>query len=120
LGRVNNRRHPYGRGEEEEEEKGRPHYVSGYGDGRSDVETINIEEEEDDARSPSAAMMPPTETPSKVTAAEERATETPRKAVAAEGHSRSDADVSSDAGSQKRAKKAPPKPIKSELRSASK
>jgi hypothetical protein len=36
----------------------------------SDVETINVEEEEDDAKSPSTTTVPPTEMPGKATAME--------------------------------------------------
>jgi hypothetical protein len=49
----------------------------------SDVETINVEDEEDDARSPSTATAPSTETPHKVVAMEEQVTEMPRSIVTA-------------------------------------
>jgi hypothetical protein len=75
--------------------------------GSSDVEIINIKEEEkDDVKSLSAST--------------EQATETPRKAIVVEECSRSGANVSGDAVSQKSAKKAPPKTIKPGLRSTSK
>jgi hypothetical protein len=75
--------------------------------GSSDVEIINIKEEEkDDVKSLSAST--------------EQATETPRKAIVVEECSRSGANVPGDAVSQKSAKKAPPKTIKPGLRSTSK
>lgn len=46
--------------------------------------------------------------------------ETPRKAVAVEERSRSSANVLGDAESQKRARRAPPKPNNPGLRSVSK
>jgi hypothetical protein len=46
--------------------------------------------------------------------------ETPRKVVVMEERLRSGTDVLGDVGSQKRARRAPPKPIKPGLRSTSK
>jgi hypothetical protein len=86
----------------------------------SDVEIINVEDEEDDAKSPSATMVPPAEMPRKATTMEGKSSQTPRKVATSEEHLRSGADVLGDAGSQKRAKKAPPKPYKPGLRSATK
>jgi hypothetical protein len=81
--------------------------------------TINVEEEEkDDVRSPGAVTLPPAKTPHNVVSMEERATKTPRRAIAAKECSRLGADVPGDVGSQKRAKKGPPRPIRPGLRSA--
>jgi hypothetical protein len=85
----------------------------------SGVETINVEEEED-VKSPDMATVPHAETPPKVAATEERVMETPRRAVAAVERSWSGADVLGEVGSQKRVRRAPHKPIKPGLRSASK
>jgi hypothetical protein len=85
----------------------------------SDVETIYIEEE-DNTKSPGAATTVPAEMPRKVAVTEDRAVETSGKVVTAEKRSRSGTDILGDVGSQKRARKAPPKPIKLGLRSASK
>lgn len=71
----------------------------------SDVETINIKEE-DDAKSPDVSA--------------EKAVQTPRKVTGQEERPRSGTEVPDDARSQKRAKKALPKPIKLRFRSASK
>jgi hypothetical protein len=82
----------------------------------SSVETINVEDEEDDAKSPSTATVLPAETPRKATTTEGQLSQTPRKVATSEERSRSDADVLGDVGSQKRAKKALPKPCKLGLR----
>jgi hypothetical protein len=71
----------------------------------TDVEMIGIEED-DDAKSPNASI--------------EQAAQTPRKITGGGEHPRSGADVLGDAGWQKRAKNAPPKPIKLALRSTGK
>jgi hypothetical protein len=42
----------------------------------SGVEAINVDEDEEDAKSPDVVTVSPTETPHKVAATEERATET--------------------------------------------
>jgi hypothetical protein len=86
----------------------------------SNVETINVDDEEDDARSPSAAMVPATEMPHKAAAVEERATEMPYKAATMEERSRWGVNILEDAGSYKRAIRAPPKHMKPGFRSASK
>jgi hypothetical protein len=77
----------------------------------SNVETIDVEEDEGDVQSPRAttAMSPGT-----------RAVETPRLAPGVQGLSTSSTSPEDDAGSNKRLKKAPPKPCKPSLRSATK
>jgi hypothetical protein len=72
----------------------------------SDIETINAQEEEDDAKLPDAAVVAPAKTPRKVAATEERVMETPRRAVAVEERSRLGADVLADVRSQKRVRRA--------------
>jgi hypothetical protein len=76
-----------------------------------DIETIDVEEDEGDVQSPRAttAMSPGT-----------RAVETPRLAPGVQGLSTSSTSPEDDAGSNKRLKKAPPKPCKPGLRSATK
>jgi hypothetical protein len=61
LGRDNDHHHPDDRGEEEEEddEEDRPAVSVDTTMVRSDVETINIEKEEDDVKSPDMATMLP-------------------------------------------------------------
>jgi hypothetical protein len=71
----------------------------------SDVETINVEEEEEDAKLPNVVTVPPAKTPRK---------------VAEEERSRLGADVLGDTRSQKRATRAPPEPVKAGLKSSSK
>jgi hypothetical protein len=84
------------------------------------IETINIDDEEDDAKSLDAVADPSTEMPHKVVSAEERVTETPSRTSMTEECPRSGPNSLGDAGSQKRARKAPPKPCKFGIRSASK
>jgi hypothetical protein len=74
----------------------------------SDIETIDVEGDEGDVQSPKA-----TTAPSPVG----RATETPRPALEAQGRSTSSTGPTDDVGSNKRLKKAPPKPCKLGLRS---
>jgi hypothetical protein len=76
----------------------------------SGVETINVEEEENEAKSPSAATVSPPEMPRKAMATEGQSLHTPCKGATLEECSRSGAVVLGDAGSQKKVKKAPPKP----------
>jgi hypothetical protein len=84
------------------------------------IETINVDDEEDDAKSPKVATVPSAETPRKAASTEERAIETPCRTSAMEERPRSGADSLGDAGSHKRARKVPPKPCKLGLRSATK
>jgi hypothetical protein len=76
----------------------------------SDVETIDVEDE-GDVQSPKATSAP---SPGK------QAAETPRPTPGAQGRSTSSTDPTADVGSNKRMKKAPPKPCKPDLRSATK
>jgi hypothetical protein len=72
----------------------------------SDVETIDVEEDEGDVQSPKATTAP---SPDRQTA------ETPRSAPRAQGLSTSSTGPADDGGSNKRLKKAPPKPCKPNL-----
>jgi hypothetical protein len=76
----------------------------------SDVENIDVEEDEGDMQSPKATTAP---SPGR------QAAETPRPAPGAQGLSTS-STPKDNAGSNKRLKKAPPKPCKPNLRSATK
>jgi negative regulator of sigma E activity len=86
----------------------------------SGIEIINVDDEEDDAKSPSAMTAPSTGTPRKAASTEEPVMETPRRTLTTEEHPRSSADMLGDVGSQKRVKKAPRKPCKPVLRSTTK
>jgi hypothetical protein len=77
----------------------------------SDVETIDVDDGEGDVESPKATTAP---SPGK------QAVETPRQASQTQGRPMSSTDPVSDLGSHKRAKKAPPKPCRPGLRSATK
>jgi hypothetical protein len=72
------------------------------------IKTIDGEDEEDDTKSPSATTVPSPGTPCKEASTEERATETPRRTSTMEERPRLSANTLGDAGSQKRARKAPP------------
>jgi hypothetical protein len=76
-----------------------------------DVETINVDEDEGDVQSPKATTAP---------SPRRKAAETPRPAPGAQGLSTSSTGPADDVGSNKRLKKAPPKPCKPNLRSATK
>jgi hypothetical protein len=86
----------------------------------SSVETIEVDDEEGGAESPGATVAPSAGTPRRAVSTEEQAVETPRRTSATEEHSRSSADTVGDLGSHKRVRKAPPKPCKPGLRSATK
>jgi hypothetical protein len=77
----------------------------------SDVGTIEVEEEEGDVQSPKATTAP---------ALGRQEAETPRPAPGVQRLSTSSTGPADDAGSNKRLKKAPPKPCKPNLRSATK
>jgi hypothetical protein len=77
----------------------------------SDIETIDVEEDEGDVQSPKATTAP---SPGRQVA------EMPRLAPRAQGLSTSSTGPADDLGSTKRLKKALPKPCKPNLRSASK
>jgi hypothetical protein len=86
----------------------------------SGVETIEVDNDEVDAVSLSATTAPSTGTSRRVVSTEEHAVETPRRMSAADEHPRSSTDTVGDLGSNKRARKAPPKTCKPGLRSATK
>jgi hypothetical protein len=77
----------------------------------SDVETIDVDDEEGDAQSPKATRAP---------SSGKRAVETLRHTSKAQGRSTLSTDPTCDLGSNKRMKKVPPKPCKPGLRSATK
>jgi hypothetical protein len=77
----------------------------------SDVETIDVYDGEDDVQSPKATTAP---SPGK------HAVETPHQTSKTQGRSSSSTNPVGDLGSHKRMKKAPPKPCKPGLRSATK
>jgi hypothetical protein len=112
--------HAAGGGQEEEEEEVGPTVSAKTTMVSSNVETIDVDEEEDDAKLPSAPKVLPTDTLRKATTMEGQASETRRKVSTTEERSSLGVDILGDAGSQKRARRAPPKPIKPGLRSASK
>jgi hypothetical protein len=75
------------------------------------VETIDVEGEEGDVQSPRATTA---------SSPDRQAAETPRPTPGAQGLSTSSTGPADDAGSNKRFKKAPPKPCKLNLRPATK
>jgi hypothetical protein len=75
------------------------------------VETIDVEEDEGDVQLSKATMAP---SPGR------QAVETPRPTLGVLGLSTSSTSPADDAGSNKRLKKAPPKPCKPNLRSETK
>jgi hypothetical protein len=77
----------------------------------SNVKTIDVEEDEGGVQSPKATTDP---SPRRQTA------ETPRPAPGVQGLSTSSTVPADDAGSNKRQKKAPPKPCKPNLKPATK
>jgi hypothetical protein len=79
-----------------------------------------IDVEEGDTESPGATAAPSTGTPRRAASTEEQAVETPRQMSATEERPRSSADIVGDLGLHKRVRKAPPKPCKPDLRSATK
>jgi hypothetical protein len=86
----------------------------------SGVKTIEVDDEEGDAESPGAMAAPFAGTPRRATSTEEQVVETPCRTSATDERPRSSADTVGDLGSHKRARKAPPKPCKPGLRSATK
>jgi hypothetical protein len=104
-------RDPTREGKEEEREADQVVVLTDTTSKSSDVETIDVEEDEGDVQSPRAtAVLPPGR----------RAAEAPRPAPGAQGLSTSSTSPADDVGSNKRLKKAPPKPCKPGLRSATK
>jgi hypothetical protein len=86
----------------------------------SSVETIDVDDEEGDAESPSATATLSVGTPRKAASPEKQAVGTPRQTSSTQERPGSSADTVGDLGSHKRARKAPPKPCKPGLRSATK
>jgi hypothetical protein len=68
----------------------------------SDVETIEVDDDEGDTESPSATAAPSAGTPRKAASMEEQAVGTPRQTLATQERSRSSIDVVGDLGSHKR------------------
>jgi hypothetical protein len=81
---------------------------------------IDVDDEEGAAESPGATAAPSVGTPHRAASTEEQVVETPRRTSATEKRPRSSANKVGDLGSHKRARKAPPKPCKPNLRSATK
>jgi hypothetical protein len=77
----------------------------------SDIETIDVEEDDGDVQSPKATTAP---------SSGRQAAETPRPAPGAQGLSTSSTGLADDVRSNRRLKKAPPKPCKPNIRSAAK
>jgi hypothetical protein len=86
----------------------------------SGVETIEVDDKEGDVGLPSATVAPSVGTPRKAASTEEQAVETLRQKSATEERPRSSTDTVGDLGSHKRDRKAPPKPCKPVLMSATK
>jgi hypothetical protein len=86
----------------------------------SGVETIDVGNEEDDTKSLSATTTLFVGMPRRVASPEGRETETPHMTSMMEELPTLGANALGDIGSEKRAKKAPPKPCKPGLRSATK
>jgi hypothetical protein len=83
----------------------------------SGVKTIDVDDDEGDAESPSATVDPSAGTPRRVVSPEKQAVETPRQTSTTQERPRSSTDTMGDLGLHKRARKAPPKPCKPGLRS---
>jgi hypothetical protein len=77
----------------------------------SDVETIDVEDDEGDVQSPKATTAP---------SLGKQAAETPRPTLRAHRRTTLSTDLADDIGSNRRMKKAPPKPCMPNLRSATK
>jgi hypothetical protein len=86
----------------------------------SDVETNNVDDGEGDVMSPKATTAPSAGTPRRMVSRGKQAVETPRQASKTQECPASSTDPVGDLGSHKRVKKAPPKPCKPGLRSATK
>jgi hypothetical protein len=83
----------------------------------SDIETIDIDDEEDDIESPRETVAPSAGTPHRAVAPVKQGVEMPCQMSMTQERPKSSTDTIGDLGSHKRAKKAPPKPA---LRSATK
>jgi hypothetical protein len=86
----------------------------------SSIEPIEVDDKEGDAESPGATAAPFAGTPRKTASTEEQAVEMPYRASATKGRPRLSTDPVGDLGLPKRNRKAPPKPCKPSLRSATK
>jgi hypothetical protein len=86
----------------------------------SDVETIDVDDEEGDVESPSATTAPSTGTPRRAASPVKQTIEMPRQMSKTQERPKSSTDAMGDLGLHKRAKKTPPKPCKPGLRSATK
>jgi hypothetical protein len=86
----------------------------------SDVETINVDDEEGDVKSPSATTSPSAGTPRKAASPVKQEVETPHETSKNQERPKLSTDPMGDLGSHKRAKKALPKPCKPGLRSTTK
>jgi hypothetical protein len=86
----------------------------------SSIETIDVRDEEDNAKSSGAMTTPSAGTPRKAASIKEHAMVMPRWTSIMEERPRSSTNAVGDPGSQKRAKKAPPNPYKPGLLSATK
>jgi hypothetical protein len=86
----------------------------------SGVETIDVDDEEGDVESPSATVAPFVGTPRRVVSPEKQAVGTPLQTSTTQERPRSSTNTVGNLGSHKRARKAPPKPYKTGLKSATK
>jgi hypothetical protein len=86
----------------------------------SDIETIDVDDGEGDVKSPKATTAPSAGTPRRAASPGKQAVETPYHVSKTQERPRSSIDPMGNLGSHKRAKKAPPKPCKPGLRSATK
>jgi hypothetical protein len=84
----------------------------------SDIDTIYIYDEEGDIESPKATTAPSAGMPRRAPSLGKQAVETPCQESKTQEHPGSSIEPMGDLGSHKRAKKAPPKPCKPDLRSA--
>jgi hypothetical protein len=87
---------------------------------KSDIKTIDIDNKEGNAESPSATAAPSVGTPRRVASPEKQAVEKPHQMSTTQERPRSSTETMGDLGSHKRARKAIPKPCKPGLRSATK
>jgi hypothetical protein len=84
------------------------------------VETIDVDNDEGDAESPSATVAPSAGTPRRAASPEKQVVETPRQTSTTQECPRLSTDTMGNIGLHKRARKAPLKPCKPDLRSATK
>jgi hypothetical protein len=84
----------------------------------SGVETIDVDDDEGNAESLSTISAPSARTPRKAASMKEQVVGMPRQTSSTQEHPRSGTDMVGDLGSHNRARRAPPKPCKPGLRSA--